>query len=499
MHKPVFLSFFLGSLLLALGGCGNDAENLDQLLGTGGTGGGGGDGGSRGFEPAAFGEWLKFEPEGALCSNGSQYKFFVQFSETSDDVIVFFEGGGACWDFESCSRTAGIRGAANPDGLPDSHATENQDFGDAAIDAKFVYPLLNDDPDVSPMADWNKVFVPYCTGDVYSGQTTTTYSDPNEMEPDNEFLHFGHTNVLAMIDELNGMFNSIPRLFVSGCSAGGAGSIINYHFLRSGLNEVGRGYLLNDSGPIYPNSEPTSRSLPVHSRIRSVWNVDPLIMSAPRADDIFDDFGNISEVLAAEYPNDRIAATFFQLDYNYSLYSYERFYDNDSGTLMPIEFGSAPGLDEFAWLDRADFYSLWADDIALMRAQYDTADNLAYYLPFYRDTNSSHCVTVPGIEDVPTPVVLDAINYIGSDGEMGAFAPLAWAGSDMETDAGTMNLRDFVEHLLDDSTPLESHFEDTPEGHYMACAPGMDDEPGCRDAVCERLGTRQEEQGCPEM
>ncbi len=496
MRNPVFLGFTTGFLLLALGGCGSDDPAIAGTGGTPGTGGSAGAGG--GFVPEAFGEWLKFEPAGASCSDGSPYKFFVQFSETSDDVIIFFEGGGACWDYESCSGRGGIRGAANPNGLPDDHATSLVEFEGLPVDAKFVYPLLNDDPDVSPMADWNKVFVPYCTGDVYAGQTTTTYMDPDGVEPDNEFRHFGHTNVLAMIDELNGMFASVPRLFVSGCSAGGAGSIVNYHFLRSGLNEVGRGYLLDDSGPIYPSSEPTSRSLPVHDRIRSVWNVDQLIMSAPRADDIFDDFGNISEVLAAEYPDDRLAATFFRFDYNYSLYSYERFYDNDSGTLMPIEFGSAPGLDEDAWLDRADFYSLWWDDIALLRAQYDASDNLAYYLPFYRDTNDSHCVTIPGLEDAPAPVLLDAINYISTDGEMGAFAPLAWDGSDMDTDTGTMTLRDFVDHLLDDSTPLESHFEDTPEGHYMACAPGMDDEIGCRDAVCERLSdSKKTEQGCP--
>lgn len=468
-------------------GCGSDSSA------TVGAGGGG-------FEPPEFGSWVKYEPPGATCSNGSPYKFWVEFSETSDNVIIFFEGGGACWDYESCTGGS-FRGAANPDGLDDDHAVANQEFNGVGIDAKFVYPLLNDNLAVSPMADWNKVFVPYCTGDVYSGQTTVTYTDPDGVEPGNEFIHSGHPNILAMVNELNGMFSSIPRLFVSGCSAGGAGAIINYHFLRSGLNDVGRGYLLDDSGPIYPNSEATSRSLPMHNRVRSSWNVDPLIASAPNASEIMDDFGNLSTVLAAEYPNDRLASTFFRLDYNYSLYSYERFYDNDSGALMSIEFGSGPGLDSHNWLDRADIYSLWWDDTDLLRSQYDGADNLAYYLPFYRDTNDSHCVTIPGFDDAPPAARLDAFSYITSGGEAGSVSSLqtlAWAGSDMDVGGETINLRDYVEHLLDDEAPLRSYLENSGEGHYLACTPESYDESACMTAVCERLSEdRRIAQGCP--
>ena len=56
------------------------------------------------FVPEAYGEWLKFEPEGAVCANGSQYKYFVNFSETSSNVVIFLEGGGACSNYEDCSN-----------------------------------------------------------------------------------------------------------------------------------------------------------------------------------------------------------------------------------------------------------------------------------------------------------------------------------------------------------------------------------------------------------
>ncbi|MBW2215422.1 MAG: hypothetical protein JRF48_13575 [Deltaproteobacteria bacterium] len=85
-----------------------------------------------------------------------------------------------------------------------------------------------------------------------------------------------------MTEMLNVMFGAAPekKLFVGGCSAGGAGAIVNYYFLRTGIDGVQQGYLLNDSGPIYPSTAPTSRSRFLHDEVRSVWDADSLIAKA---------------------------------------------------------------------------------------------------------------------------------------------------------------------------------------------------------------------------
>ena len=70
------------------------------------------------------GTWLKVEIPGTVCSDGSQYKFFVNYSNKSNDLEVNFEPGGACWDYDSCSGAGGVRGAANPHGIPDDHMTQ---------------------------------------------------------------------------------------------------------------------------------------------------------------------------------------------------------------------------------------------------------------------------------------------------------------------------------------------------------------------------------------
>lgn len=431
---------------------------------------GGADGG---FVPPAYGQWVKFEPPGAVCANGSQYKFFVNFSRSSSNVVIFLQGGGACWDYASCTGT-GIRSAANRNGIRDDYATNHASFGTVNAGVDLVYPLLSGRTDVNPMGDWNKVFVPYCTGDVYSGDTTVTYEDPAGTGPDVTFHHRGHSNMLAMIEMLSDMFPSIPRMFVGGCSAGGAGSINNYYFLRTGLAPE-QSYLLNDSGPLFPGQEATSRSLPLQNRVREAWNVDPLISSVPGSAALEEDLGNLSTVLASEFPNDRLAKTFFRLDYNYSLYSYERFYERDQdGNIVLFGDGSGTGpigLDENDPLDRAAVYSLWWDDIALMRSQFDGVDNLGYYLPFYRTTNSSHCATIPGVQEFTEQ---EALNLLISDPNR-----LAWAGTELYSGTATITMRDYVVHLLDDAAPLQSFFEARGEGRYLACTPDDFDEAAC--------------------
>ncbi|MBW1761994.1 MAG: hypothetical protein JRJ64_10895 [Deltaproteobacteria bacterium] len=269
---------------------------------------------------------------------GDPYAFYVEFSETSDNIVMYFMGGGGCWDYDSCVG-GGARGAANPGGLPDDYANVHLTFelGDSelAINVNQVYPLLNNDPAVSPMADWNKVFVPYCTGDVYSGSITNTYQDPDGLKPDEVFAHVGHTNVVKMTEMLNVMFGAAPekKLFV----------------------------LLNDSGPIYPSTAPTSRSRFLHDEVRSVWDADSLIAKAPQSDALEADFGALSRVLSEEFPNDRLAATFFRLDYNFSLYSYERFWTLDGDSmLIPFE-DDGLGLDEHVSAHRTGIHTAWWD------------------------------------------------------------------------------------------------------------------------------------------
>lgn len=345
-------------------------------------------------------EWNLVTPGGnAVCGNGSPYKFFVNPSDTSQNVLIYIEAGGACWDYASCSGQEGIRGAANPNGIPDDYM---DGFSVPALMSPFV---LRDHPwDALPTKDWTIIFIPYCTGDVHTGNKVTTYYE-SPGGPSLEWHHNGHNNIMAVLDWMtNGTFSdhfdTIPKLMVTGCSAGGAGSIINYHFIRQTLgSRVGQAYLLDDSGPIYPAADNNEtifdngdhvyadypHSLPLHRKIRDVWGIDEtgILDSLPYPFDSTD-FGSLNNMLAAIYPNDRLAHTQFSMDANYSSYSYERFYEES--------IGNAPEpLDVI--------HEYWQEDEAYLRALYDDTSNLGYFIPYYRPFNESHCTCVLAFDD----------------------------------------------------------------------------------------------------
>jgi hypothetical protein len=352
--------------------------------------------------------WEKVEIPGTVCGNGSQYKFFISRSiggTNSDNLLIYMEPGGACWDRASCiDGTA--RGAANPNGIPDDH----MDLWSLAT------PLMRRFETLNPAWDWTFVFIPYCTGDVHAGSKTVEY--PPDSEDSVTWHHQGHTNVKAVVDWLDGEYAQVPQMLLTGCSAGGAGAIANYYFVREGLSGLDRGYMLNDSGPIFPAAadDPAAWSRNLHDEIKDVWGVQELLdENFPDYDT--SDFGNINDLLAEEFPQDRLSTVFFQMDYNYSLYSYERFHFAEDEPNRTAEY-------------REQIYTMWYEDTLALKERLDGVDNHAYFLPLWREFNDSHCLT-----------------------------PVAYNGTEIE-EAG-VDLLDYIHHLLDDSQPLESHFEES--------------------------------------
>ena len=100
-------------------------------------------------------------------------------------------------------------------------------------------------------------------------------------------------------------------------------------------------------------------------------------------------------------------------------------------------------------------------------------------MPYYRNTNTSHCLTVTGLEDVGNSE-LEFISAFVDDPSTST-----WAGTEIETDDGVVTYKDFIERLLDDSAPLESYYEGTCEGRFQVCALDCEayDEVMCEAAV----------------
>mgnify|MGYP001100464968 CR=1 FL=1 len=239
-------------------------------------------------------KWVEYtfpSSSGASCMNGTPYRMYYKIASDAnlrDKVLVDFEGGGACWDFESCKPTSKL-GAANPDGLPSGYIQGdgivsnttlfltspvldgNTFIMDAAAYLLFGrgsgtlenrswwnLPKLTSQPETQ---QWTKVVFPYCTGDVNAGASFKVFQDPGNPQNTKTVNFNGLNNVRAAMAFLRknkfaeslSSRKSIQQLLVYGASAGGFSAQFNYPMIREALaGPATRVALLNDSGPILP-------------------------------------------------------------------------------------------------------------------------------------------------------------------------------------------------------------------------------------------------------
>jgi hypothetical protein len=314
--------------------------------------------------------WQKVELPGTKCSNGSQYKFWVHRTN-SPNLLFFFEGGGACWDYDTCSGRAGVLGAANPNGIPDNYMTQ--------LKAKYGAPLVNGaDPGLPlrnrtdlPTKGWNIVYLPYCTGDVHIGNAVATYPDLTGQQPPLTVHHSGFNNTRAAAEYAKRLFPSVNTLLLTGYSAGGTASTASYYFVRNVIRPR-QGIFLNDSGPIAfaPNVNDLSRGL--HDRIRAAWNLETVFTLLPPPF-TSNDLGSLNVLVSRAFPNDRFAYTAYLRDYNYSRFSYERFRTpNDKNAVLEY----------------------WRRDQVRFIDGLKQLPNFSYFVPYERQINDSHCSTI---------------------------------------------------------------------------------------------------------
>lgn len=347
-----------------------------------------------GFQPGGYYKWqtIKLAPStGAVCGNGSQYKFFVNRVPNTRNTIVYMEGGGACWDFASCSGQSGIRGARNPNGIPDNYMDLLGNPG-ASLVSPFVVRLHP--YNAVKTQNWNMVYVPYCTGDVYSGDKVAVYNDASGQTAPLVWHHNGLRNSRAVVAWLKDHLPRPTQMLSTGCSAGGIGSLNSYAHLRRDLAPT-RAFLIDDSGPAFSApvgaNAATHPSIYLHTTIRDRWGLDAsqgplsyLKQALPAFNN--QDLGTVNPALSARYPNDRLGHTHFWQDLNYSSYSYERFHQ---------DIVNAPTREA----KDALIHAKWGVDTARLRNTLDGISNFGGYFPQYRALNESHCTTVLDFEN----------------------------------------------------------------------------------------------------
>jgi hypothetical protein len=146
--------------------------------------------------------WNQIDPgPPTTCIYGAPYSFYVR-EGTVNRLLLFLQGGGACWDALTCAMPIYSQTVSGP--------------GSSGI--------MDPDNDANPFKDWYVVFAPYCSGDVFFGDATQNFGvNPAQFK--------GFVNMTAIREWITENITAPEFIFVSGCSAGAVGVTLHGAYL----------------------------------------------------------------------------------------------------------------------------------------------------------------------------------------------------------------------------------------------------------------------------
>lgn len=198
--------------------------------------------------PARQWTWVDF-PD-SRCMNDTPTGIGVNLNPDSDKVLIYMQGGNACFNIGSCSSTFNRDGYGA--GKWANEAVKNASFFDRTAQENIF-------------SDYSYVVVPYCTGDVHAG------ANPNGMVVGTAYNFSGYTNMTQYLERLAPTFPGVTEVVLGGWSAGGFGSFYNYDQVAAAFGPNVRVTLVDDSGPPM-GDDFISPCLQTH--FKNTWNLD---------------------------------------------------------------------------------------------------------------------------------------------------------------------------------------------------------------------------------
>jgi len=156
--------------------------------------------------------------DGPMCLRGDPYRMSIRDQPTSNDLFIFLQGGGACWQ-TFC--------VAIEEALP----------GIPLVD------VLDPDQPHNPVPDWNLSYLPYCDGSLFAGDIER--DDNQDGEADR--IHRGLRNLSAALDVTHHEYPTPNRILLAGSSGGAYGTIMATVLVRHLWPGIPI-YVFNDAG-----------------------------------------------------------------------------------------------------------------------------------------------------------------------------------------------------------------------------------------------------------
>lgn len=261
------------------------------------------------------------------CALGEPYSFHFKPGNRKK-LVVYFNGGGSCWNSSSCVVSLQ---SLQPAYVP-STAIQN--------DPTEMGGMLDENNSENPYANWSMLFISYCTGDLHLGSADTVYTNPISPSPlpnPVTIHHRGFDNFLYTINWLRDNHPEINpgKLLVAGSSAGSYGSTLNYPVLKSyypdaktyGFGDGGMGvfgvgqYIGQDGNVDFRDASNFATAVfgadsPEHPNW-NVWNIhenlhpiftslsSAVLAAHPNYEESF--LPEVYNRLSAEYPRDKFA------------------------------------------------------------------------------------------------------------------------------------------------------------------------------------------------
>jgi len=147
------------------------------------------------------GGWLPVEGSSDTgCAFGTNFTFFVKRGDPSK-LMIELEEGGCCFNSVTCS-------------LPDYFPADPPNITLAKLNSRGG--IGDERNPLNPVANWSRVFVPYCTGDAHTGNNTPSYGT----------RHFGRRNFFSALRWAIANVPSPELVLTGGSSAGAVGTYV---------------------------------------------------------------------------------------------------------------------------------------------------------------------------------------------------------------------------------------------------------------------------------
>ncbi len=197
-------------------------------------------------------KWTWVPVEGSHCRDGSSTGFGINVNPASKNLVIYLEGGGACFNALTCGM--------NP-----------ANFNSASLATAASGGILNRTDTANPVKDWNMVYVPFCTGDVHAGnapnQTVTGVTGKQQF--------VGYVNMTRYLAKLAPAYKDATKILLTGISAGGFGAAANYPQTARAFDPIPV-YSLDDSGP--PMDDPYVPKC-LQQKWSELWGFDKTILA----------------------------------------------------------------------------------------------------------------------------------------------------------------------------------------------------------------------------